>query len=80
MSTPLNAVYAILHLLSLLPPPSQYVLFTLYSFKILSRIKLHPNAIGVGLSSPLLHFLLLSSRSLSWSLKRDTLLEMATRV
>ena len=39
---------------------------------------LHPHAIGVGLSSPPSLLLLASWRSLSWSLKRDTLCEMAT--
>ena len=41
---------------------------------------LHPHTIGVGLSSPPILLLLTSWRSLCWSLKRDTLLKMATCV
>ena len=41
---------------------------------------LHPHAIGVGLSSPPSLLLLACWLRLSWSLKCDTLLEMATCV
>ena len=80
-----TAVYAsstILYLLSLLRPPSQYALFTFYS-SILSRIQAPSSRHRCGSVTPpppppllLLEFW----RSLSRSLKRNTLREMAACV
>ena len=61
----------------LLPSHYVFVLSSLINPK--PYPKLHPHAIGMGLSSSL-PLLLASWQSLSWILKRDTLFEMASCV